>query len=165
VNVTQHYCRRLASSAFAIRPIARAGLLRECSHTRMTVQPSPRSSPVTRLSRLRLVSILFVQNARFVVGRARAQTGHPCQKQPSTNTATFSARHTKSGRPGSGRCLRHPPKRLARKRSSSRSSVLRFPRPRTACIVRDLSGDTPGQRRSAMDNRCDANANATRGAF
>lgn len=99
-----------------------------------------------RRSRRWLVSILFAQNAAFVVGLAREHTGQPCQKQPSTNTAMRSARQTKSGRPGIGRCLRHPLSPAARNKSRRRSSVLRLPVPRTACIVRERSAGTPGQR-------------------
>ena len=99
----------------------------------------------------------FRQNAALFRGFVSC-FGHPCQKQPSTNTATRSFGKTKSGRTlkaspsplwGEGRgevlplatlniqCLLHPVIPSARKTRTSASSVARFPRER----MRDITSE------------------------
>ncbi len=67
-----------------------------CSQTRTTRHPRARSSRLTRRSRARLPRIFFRQNAAFCFGHV-AWLGQPCQKHPSTNTASRSLGKTKSG--------------------------------------------------------------------
>ena len=64
---------------------------------------------------------------------------HPCQKQPSTKTATRSFAKTKSGRPKIAACRRHPFNPAARNKPTKINSVALFPRDRTAAIIRDRS--------------------------
>ena len=64
-------------------------------------------------------------------------TPMPGQKQPSTNTATRSTGNTKSGRPNTGRFLRHPLIPCERKIEIILNSVERFPRERT----RDMTSE------------------------
>lgn len=97
-----------------------------CSQTRMTFHPLLRSVASTRLSRRLLFSILSRQNAAFVFGSLPC-FGHPCQKHPSTKTTTLRFGNAKSGRPGNGRCLRHPVMPHSLKRRTRRSSVERLP--------------------------------------
>ena len=70
-----------------------------CSQIRMTVQPERRRLLKFLWSRTRFFAILSCQNG----GSRCAQTGnrHPCQKSPSTKTATLLSLNTKSGFPGS----------------------------------------------------------------
>jgi hypothetical protein len=46
---------------------------------------------------------------------------HPCQKHPSTNTATFRSGHAKSGRPTIGQCLRYPRRPALQSKIKNRS--------------------------------------------
>ena len=62
--------------------------LRECCQMRMTFHPLPRSERMTWRSRAMLVSRLRSQKARLVFGLVE-HLGQPCQKHPSTKTATF----------------------------------------------------------------------------
>jgi hypothetical protein len=68
-----------------------------CSHTRTTRQPASRKRSSVSSSRLRFVSILFRQNSAFAFGQV-ACCGHPCQKHPSTKTATRARGKTMSAR-------------------------------------------------------------------
>ena len=64
----------------------------------MTVQPARRKRAWLRASRRRFASIFashFSESLSLQVGKRQ-----PCQKSPSTNTATFARRTEKSGRPG-----------------------------------------------------------------
>jgi len=73
----------------------------------------------------------FRQNAAFVTGlrRWRRHRLHPCQKQPSTKTASLIALKAKSGVPGKEFKLeRHPVMPLFRMRLRSANSVDRVPR-------------------------------------
>lgn len=67
-----------------------------CSHTRKTRQPAARSARVTSRSRAWLRAIFSRQNFALFFGFVPC-LGHPCQKQPSTKTASFSRGKTKSG--------------------------------------------------------------------
>ena len=72
------------------------------SHIRKTAHhPDARSARETARSRCAFRASFVAQKATRVFG-VRPWRGQPCQKQPSTNTATFCARKTKSGLPGSG---------------------------------------------------------------
>lgn len=66
-----------------------------CSHTRKTRQPAARSVRVTNWSRAWLRVIFSRQNFALFFGCV------PCLGHPSTKTATFSFRKTKSGLPAS----------------------------------------------------------------
>ena len=72
-----------------------------CSQTRSTLQPILRSIRLTIRSRVRLPAIFFCQNAAFPLGWMKC-LGHPCQKHPSTNTASLLFGNTKSGEPNTG---------------------------------------------------------------
>lgn len=85
------------------------------SHTRSTLHPSFRSIRATLTSLRRLETILDFQNFVLVFD-GRSQRGHPCQKHPSTNKATFDFGHAKSGFPATGHCLLKP--RIPRSRRS-----------------------------------------------
>lgn len=123
------------SSANSIRRMHRVCCL-ESRHSqiRSTSHPRSRSSLVTRRSRALLPLILVCHAAAFVFGEMFLPQLWPCQKHPSTKTATLSFGHTKSGRPGRGWCLRHPLKPECRSNEASRSSVVLFPRLRTRDI-------------------------------
>ena len=76
---------------------------------RTTLYPKIPSSRVTFLSRFTFVSILLRQNALWVFGKwLLSQIRHPCQKHPSTNTATLYFGKTKSGCPTNLELRRHP---------------------------------------------------------
>jgi len=72
-----------------------------CSHTRITFQPSLIRSLRVRESRRRLRRIFSRQYSMFDFGTLLCFS-HPCQKHPSTKTATLRSRKTKSGRMGIG---------------------------------------------------------------
>jgi hypothetical protein len=108
------------------------------SHIRKTTQPDARSARETARSRCAFRASFAVQKATRVFG-VRPWRGHPCQKQPSTNTASFAARKTKSGLPGSGASRRQPVMRCSRSNAMSRNSVAWFPRERTRDIRSERS--------------------------
>src|ERR1700728_361888 len=102
---------------------------------RTTAQPLCLKARDARLSLRRFPSI-FSRQARALVLAVRFRPQScPCQKQPSTNTATFIRGHAKSGRPGRSWCRRQPPILSPRRRNARRFSVVAFPLPRT----RDMS--------------------------
>ena len=117
--------------------------LSSCCQMRRTVQPRARRVRVTRRSRVRLAEIFLHQKAALVFGWV-AWSGQPCQKQPSTKTASLRARKTKSGftRKAFGFVAsagqqsvaprRQPLMPWARKTEMSRSSVAALPRERMA---------------------------------
>jgi hypothetical protein len=115
-------------------PVARSA----CSQIRTTRQPLRRRARVTSRSRSLFRESLASQNFRRVAGMVPC-LGQPCQKQPSTKTATRSAGQAKSGRPGRGRWRRQPVIPDLRRAEANRSSVARLPRERTAAITRDRS--------------------------
>jgi hypothetical protein len=98
-----------------------------------TFHPSLRSRPLTDRSLFWLPSIFAFQKARFCLG-SRKHLGHPCQKQPSTNTATLCFWNEKSGRPGIGKCLLQPLIPSAFINFASRTSVFWLPLAR----IRDM---------------------------
>jgi hypothetical protein len=109
-------------------------LARSCSQIRSTRQPALLSSRFTFRSRCLFPVSFLAQNSSFCFGHV-ACFGHPCQKQPSTKTATRSRKKTKSGLPGSDRFRRHPEIPCALKMAISRSSVSLLPVPRIAAIT------------------------------
>lgn len=66
-----------------------------CSQTRIGSQPCRTSSMSVSRSRLRLASILVFHRSAFALGHV-ACSSQPCQKQPSTNTATRARTNTMS---------------------------------------------------------------------
>jgi hypothetical protein len=118
------------------RETSLGALDKECSHTRRTRHLALRSCALTFRSRSRFVAIFFFQNFLLVAG-SRKHLGHPCQKHPSTNTATRSSRKTKSGLPGSLAWRRQPVILLARSRRTIASSVRSLPRP----LIRDITSE------------------------
>src|SRR5262249_17326876 len=88
-------------------------------------------------SRVLLRATFFVQYSWLELG-ARRHAGQPCQKQPSTNTATRRSSKTKSGHPATSlACMRHPriPDRTRRARNTR--SVHRLPVDFPAAMVRE----------------------------
>jgi len=106
------------------------------SHTRNTFQPWRRSRRETRRSRLRLSETFFRQKPTWLFD-GRLQRGQPCQKHPSTKTASRSLRKTKSGHPSNGRCRRQPLTPCFRKILIRLISVALFPLDRTAAMICD----------------------------
>ena len=104
------------------------------SHTRSTVQPARRSVRVTSRSRAALRENFAAQKAARVAGCVACR-GQPCQKHPSTNTATRSLRKTKSGFPNTRAFRRQPVISCARSSAIIRSSVAAFPLPRMRAIT------------------------------
>jgi hypothetical protein len=104
--------------------------LRQCSQTRTEIAPAARRSRATSLDRVTLVSIFLRQYRRLFCGNRRHRL-QPCQKQPSTNNASFSASNQKSGRPGTCvGCISQPAIPARTKARRRRTSVERLPRER-----------------------------------
>lgn len=125
--------------------------VREHSQTRKTVQPFARSVRETARSRWELRSSFARQKPTRDFGILPCR-GHPCQKQPSTKTATRCLRKTKSGLPASGTARRQPVTRCSRSNATKRSSVLALRLARTFAIsalrfdlVRTSAMNTHGQ--------------------
>lgn len=102
-----------------------------CSHTLMTFQPSRSSRSLVSRSRSRFVSIFSRQNAALFAGHV-ACSGQPCQKHPSTKTATRDGPKTMSGRrrrsASTGRSTRNRrPRACNSRRSASSGFVSRLP--------------------------------------
>lgn len=86
--------------------------------------------------------ILACQNLARVLGTC-PQRGHPCQKHPSTKTATFLRSKNKSGFPGKLTALSRQPEILERTSAIRKaSSVVLLFFPRIAAIVRDRTAGT-----------------------
>jgi len=100
---------------------------------RSTRQPRSRSAFLTSRSRCALRASLVVQNTTRVFG-VRLWRGQPCQKQPSTKTASLAVWKMKSGFPGSGAPRRQPVMPCSRSKCASRCSVLTLPALRTLAI-------------------------------
>jgi hypothetical protein len=103
------------------------------SRTRTTDQPARRSRWETRESRRTFDSIFSLQNLLLLRGRYLHE--HPCQKHPSTNTATFRLGHAKSGRPTIGQCFRYPRRPAAQRIRPNANSVVRLPFERTEAMI------------------------------
>ena len=85
------------SSARRIRRTQTADrFARSHSQIRNTCQPARRNVRVTTRSRALLADNFRRQNARLFAGLV-ACLGQPCQKQPSTKTASLNLEKTKSG--------------------------------------------------------------------
>jgi hypothetical protein len=117
--------RRSVSSFFRVS---------SCSQMRRTVHLCWRKARATRRSRALLRANLDDQYATRERG-VWPWREQPCQKQPSTNTATRSRRQTKSGEPRRRDSRRHPVIRAARSNRTSRCSVLALPVLRTRLII------------------------------
>lgn len=131
---------------------------RSCSQIRTTRQPSWRNRRLTRRSRALLAASFLLQKARLFAGRFEC-FGQPCQKQPSTNTATRCFWKTKSGFPKTGRRRRQPAMPWRRKSFIKASSVSLLPCPR----MRDMTSErlalvkTSGMRWSTCRRRKEFN--------
>jgi hypothetical protein len=97
----------------------RSSLIRH-SHKRSTLHPSFRRRRATLRSLRRFHTILDFQNARLLFD-GRLHREHPCQKHPSTNSATSDLAMRKSGFPATGHCFLNP----SIPRLRSRASILR----------------------------------------
>lgn len=122
------------SNARRSRRSSGPGKRNSCCHTLKGFQPRLFSSLITTRSRALFRSSFASQNSRFVAGTTPC-TGQPCQKQPSTNTATRCFGKTKSGRPKTPDLRRHPTKPLRRNTSINRNSVDRLPCPLTSDMI------------------------------
>lgn len=83
----------------ALATTAATSLGSRCSHARNTNHPACLSVRFVSKSRRRLASIFSRQNWAFAFGQVACR-GQPCQKHPSTNTATRARRNTMSARRG-----------------------------------------------------------------
>ena len=104
------------------------------SQMRTTVQPDWRKRRVVLRSRILFCLILSRHAFTLVFGVTFLPQLWPCQKHPSTNTATLALGHMKSGRPANGWCLRQPDNLAFRSSEARRSSVVSFPLLRTRDI-------------------------------
>ena len=127
---------------------------KSCSQKRRTAHFRVRNSSDWTESRSMFREILRSQYARFATGNV-PHFAHPCQKHPSTKTASFARGKAKSGLPKMAKCRRQPVTLAARKASTSAPSVERFPRDRTADIMRER---TVGLKMSAMLHLNDSRA-------
>ena len=150
---------RHATCASGARRFKSRGIFRfvnSCSQTRITVQPFARRRRFTLRSRVLFPFNFAAQNAARFFGQV-ACLGHPCQKQPSTNTAIFIFGNTKSGLPGSFEPRLQPVIPVSRNMSMRRSSVSLFPVPR----IRDITSDrlafvnTSGTVKRRLDSQYD----------
>jgi len=112
-----------------------------CSQNRSTIHPSVSSRASVSRSRSTLVDSLPRHQGALALGHV-ACTGQPCQKHPSTNTATFAdtkARSTRRRVPGMGQSTRNlRPKRCTAERRASSQDVSRL---RADSILRRASTD------------------------
>lgn len=95
VRIDSYLISVRSRTMFSMRRAASA--VSSCSQTRMTTQPSSSNLRFVSRSRRRLVSIFSRQNSALAFGQV-ACSGQPCQKQPSTNTATLAREKTMSAR-------------------------------------------------------------------
>lgn len=119
---------------------ATARLFSSHSQILITWYPSARAARRRRRSRHRFRPIFAAQYAVFVLGMW-PQRGQPCQKQPSTNTATFARGKIKSGEPTSF-CERvvHSLTPARTSIARRRHSVVRLPREMIARMFQLRSG-------------------------
>jgi hypothetical protein len=112
------------------------------SQTETTLYPADRTARLTNRSRCLFRSIFFLQNAALVFGKC-PHFGQPCQKQPSTNTATLDLTKTKSGFPGSSLlCIVQPRRPAPTSIARSRRSVVWLPVDLIAPIVLERATGT-----------------------
>lgn len=120
-----------AAHRFGSRASLHSQILRTRHPRRLRTRETLRSRTLFR-------SIFAAQNRAFRAGvRFRPQPRCPCQKQPSTNSATPSRGQMKSGFPSTAAFRRQPASLSARSSLAMRSSVVRFPAPR----MRDMSSE------------------------
>jgi hypothetical protein len=124
------------------RDIIAATSLSSCSQTRITSNPIRSSCAVTFESLCLFLLILALQNSERVFGTC-PHFLQPCQKQPSTKTATFCFWKKKSGRPGSVACNTHPLFPALTKAILKTFSVVLLLRARIAPMVLDRTAETP----------------------
>src|SRR5947208_1041258 len=127
---------------------------RRHSQIRTTVQPRSRKRRFVRRSRALFVLIFLRHASLFVFGVMFFPQSCPCQKHPSTKTATLATGHAKSGLPGIRGSLRHPLSLYWRSKHASRPSVvllptestraMSLPRDRSPNVVRSFL-ESPGQ--------------------
>ena len=139
--------RGFASALRIRRTTAPESVFRACSQIRRTNHQCRRNIVLTFLSLVLFAAIFAAQNAIFVFGMARQPFGHPCQKQPSTNTATRCRGKTRSGFPNNLKFLRQPLMRFVRRIVTSLASVEAFPRLRTAIMFRERCSGADERRR------------------
>jgi len=111
-------------------------VFKSCSQIRTILQPLLRKVLSTILSRFLFLRNLSVQNVLLVFGLDPC-FGQPCQKQPSTKTATRLLGKTKSGFPNTRCRRRQPVMPFARSIRMSASSVALLPWPRILDITSD----------------------------
>lgn len=147
MNCPQRYCGPLALSSATVSATIRAAASGSvCSQNRSTVQPACCSRSFVSRSRARFASIFARHHSACRFGQV-ACSGHPCQKQPSTNTATRARVNAMSARrrvPGIVQSTRYrSPIRCSADRSASSAGVSRR---RVACMRRRTSSDdAPGR--------------------
>jgi hypothetical protein len=113
-----------------------------CSQTRRTVHPSAARRPSVSRSRARFFSTFAAQYSAFVFATVWC-SGHPCQKQPSTNTARRARVNTRSAVRRTDRIglietlYRMPIAWTARRRASSGL----VSRPLLDCMLRRVAGE------------------------
>lgn len=136
---TQRDCQRTSNLAsIFVKRFSHRSFVKSCSHTLNTWYPSAHNLRRTRLSRERFAAILPAQNSDRDLGTFRRHLGHPCQKQPCTNTARWQSGKKKSGRVMlTFGCLTHPPIFSRINASSTRSSVERLPK----LLMRDIRSE------------------------
>lgn len=128
--------RRQYPFAAARTRFAAASTFRRISHSqiRTTCQPASLAAWLFRRSRSRFVDSFCSHRAAFGPRNCAGEcAGHPCQKHPSTNTATRYLGRTKSGvqRGLTGRCtLNLRPRACTALRRPSSGFVFRVRRPR-----------------------------------
>jgi hypothetical protein len=134
----------LARSAARIRSMQRSMSVESwCSQNRKTRTPDFLRAVETLRSRKRFRRIFVRQKALFARGKW-PQRRQPCQKQPSTKTASFDWAKKKSGLPGNPLTPTFQPLIPARTNASRKAaSVDLFPEPRTALIFREMDCVTP----------------------
>jgi hypothetical protein len=134
--VDQSGLRSNARSIFAITLFSVVSVRTSCSHILTTPTPSCIRARLTARPRAIFPAIFASQYALFCLG-IRKQLLQPCQKQPSTKTATFFLANQKSGTPGNSLACNFQPRTRARTSLMRRvSSVDRFPLERTLLICR-----------------------------
>lgn len=110
--------------------------LNSCSQNRQIIHPRLFSSFETCLSRLKFPEIFSFQYSTLEDG-IRQCLEHPCQKQPSMNTAILFFGKTKSGLPTMGQWRRQPTIDDDLRSVTKRCSVDLFPEDLTAAIIRE----------------------------
>lgn len=136
-DVDQDLLVRAKACSIFETALAKVALARtSCSQILTTLMPPCERERLTSLPRATFLDILASQYARFSFG-IRKQVLQPCQKQPSTKTATAFFANQKSGIPTMSRgCSSQPLMPPLTSAIRSRTSVERFPRERTLLICR-----------------------------